>query len=159
MIRRAFAPLILTAIMVVIGLFGAAPAQAGDVGGDGDARTCANAYTVASTPLVGSRGPTKGKVIGQLELRWSWACHANWSRVVLYGKMYTSPVTIVQDVKAEGRSASSDDHQLQTGSAGTSAWTRYLRLANSQSTACVSTSVSSDFGTLNYHTVGARLCV
>lgn len=138
---------------------GSAHARADDRGGDGDPRNCANAYAVASRPITGSRGPTNGKVIGQLELRYSASCQANWSRVVLYGRMYSTPVTIEQEINSEGRSAQSSDFNLRTGTNGVSSWTRYLRLNNPQSRACVRTSVSSDFGTLNFHTNGANFCV
>lgn len=134
-------------------------ANAEDRGGDGDPRSCAGAYVAASRPIMGSRGPTAGKVIGQLELRYSPACQANWSRVVLYGRMYSTPVNIEQEIKAEGRAALSTDFNLRTGDAGVSSWSRYIRLNNPQSQACVRTSVSSDFGTLNFHTNGASECV
>ncbi|MEU4568967.1 hypothetical protein [Micromonospora sp. NPDC023956] len=96
--------------------------------------------------------------IGELQLRWSWSCHGNWSRVLMYGGMYSSPVTVEQIVESEGRRAGSLDHEVRTGSGGTSAWSPYLRLVNSQSTACVQAWLSSDFGTLNFHTNGARVC-
>lgn len=147
-----------TAALAYSGLASAAPAQAADYGGNGDPSTCANAYTVKSAPIYGSRGTTNGKVIGWLELRWSSACYGNWSRVVLYGGLYSSPVSVEQRIEAEGRAAGSNDFLGRIPSGGTSAWTPYLRLANSQSTACVYAWVSSDFNTLNYHTNGARLC-
>ncbi len=133
-------------------------ASAVDWGGNGNpATSCPNGYTVKSAPLVGTRGPTAGKVIGHVQLRWSWACGGNWSRVVLYGGMYTNSVTVEQIVESEGRRAGAYD-RVTPGSSGTSAWTPYLRLANSQSRACAQAWASSDFGTLNFHTVGARVC-
>lgn len=98
------------------------------MGGDGSPSSCKDPYTVASTPLYGERGPTRGEIIGHLELRWSNECHANWSRVILYGGMYSDPVTVEQNIWAEGRAA------------------------------CIQAWVSSDFGTPNFHTVGARFC-
>lgn len=135
------------------------PASAADSGGNGSPTTsCPNGYTVKSAPLVGTRGPTKGKVIGRLELRWSWACHGNWSRVVLFGNSgYSNTVNVEQIVQSEGRKASANDW-IRPGSAGASSWTPFIRLANSQSTACVQAWASSDFNTLNYHTIGARVC-
>lgn len=156
--RRALAGISTAAVLAFGGLASATPAHAADWGGNGDPSTCTNAITAASKPIYGTRGPTAGKVIGQLQLRWSWSCHGNWSRVVLYGGMYTSPVTIEQRIEAEGRSAGANDYNVKTGTGGTSAWTPYLRLANSQSTACAQVWLSSDFGTLNYHTNGARVC-
>jgi hypothetical protein len=157
-VTKALTGIGMAAVLAVGGLASAAPAQAADWGGNGDPSSCTDAQIAASKPIYGTRGPTAGKVIGQLQLRWSWACHGNWSRVVLYGGMYTSPVTIEQRIEAEGRSAGANDYNVRTGTAGTSAWTPYLRLSNSQSTACAQVWLSSDFGTLNYHTNGARVC-
>jgi hypothetical protein len=156
--RQITAVVLVCALNVAVAL-NSAVAQADDQGGDGDPRGCTDAYVAASRPINGERGPTSGKVIGQLELRYSASCQANWSRVVLYGGMYSSPVTVEQEVTAEGRDARSSDFNLRTGSSGVASWTRYLRLNNPQSQACVRTSVSSDFGTLNFHTVGADFCV
>jgi hypothetical protein len=155
--KAAAAAVVLTCTLGSLAI-GAAPAQAADWGGNGNSANCANPITVASTPIYGSRGRTAGLVIGQLQLRWSWACHGNWSRVVLYGGMYSSPVTIEQRVESEGRSAGATEYGVRTGSAGTSAWTPYVWLANSQSTACAQVWLSSDFDTLNFHTNGARVC-
>ncbi|MCM0621781.1 hypothetical protein [Nocardioides bruguierae] len=141
-------------------LFGlSSPASAADFGGNGNpATSCSNAYTVKSAPLVGSRGPTRGKVVGVLQLRWSWTCHGNWSRVVLYGNSgYSDTVNVEQIVESEGRRAGANDW-IRPGSSGASSWTPFIRLANSQSTACVQAWASSDFNTLNYHTIGARVC-
>lgn len=157
--RTVLASAVLTIAAVLMTVLGTAPAHATDSGGDGSPTGCANSYTVASRQIVGTRGVTAGKVIGYLELRWSSACYANWSRVVLLGGLYSSPVTVHQEVRAEGRTAMSDDYGIRTGTGGTTAWTRYLRLRNSASTACVTTSVSSDFNTLNFHTVGTSFCV
>lgn len=139
-------------------LLGTAPAQASSFGGDGDPSGCASPITVATAGVYGSRGHLAGLQIGQLQLRWSWSCHGNWSRVIMYGGMYASPVTVEQTVESEGRRAGSTDFNVRTGSGGTSAWSPYLRLANSQSTACVQVWLSSDFDTLNFHTNGARVC-
>jgi hypothetical protein len=143
---------------VVLPLVVTASAQATDTGGDGSPTGCAGAYTVASAPIYGQRGSTAGQVIGQLELRWSTSCYGNWARVVLYGGLYSSPVNVEQFVSAEGRTASAND-TFYVPAGGTTAWTPYLRLANSQSTACVQVSVSSDFDTLNYNSVGTSFCV
>ena len=146
------------ALGIVLPLLPATAAQAADWGGDGNPTSCSGGYTVASQTIYGSRGSLNGVAIGQLELRWSWACHANWGRVVLYGGMgYSDPVTIEQSISSEGRSAGANDY-LTVPSGGTSAWTPYLRLANSSSTACVTAHVSSNFGTLNFHTNGASFC-
>ena len=148
------------AILLTLGLgtIGAVSASAADWGGDGNpAAGCNNGFVVKSVPLVGQRGPTAGKVIGNVELRWSWACGGNWSRVVLYGGMYPNTVTVEQVVESEGRRAGAND-RVTPGSLGASSWTPFLRLANSQSTACAQAWVSSNFGTLNFHTVGARVC-
>jgi hypothetical protein len=149
----------LTAIVTIgtVVLMGAAPAQATDFGGDGSPTGCSNTSTVATAPIYGSRGHLAGLQIGELQLRWSWSCYGNWSRVVLYGGMYSSPVTVEQTVESEGRRAGANDFVI-TGSGGTSTWTPYIRLANSQSTACVQATLSSDFDTLNFHTNGAHLC-
>ncbi|WP_395640029.1 hypothetical protein [Pseudolysinimonas sp.] len=157
-IGRLKAALAVVALGVALPLMSASAAQATDWGGDGNPTGCSSPYTVASQTIYGSRGSLNGVAIGQLELRWSWGCYANWSRVVLYGGMgYSDPVTIRQEVYAEGRSAISED-VVTVPAGGTSAWTRYLHLANSSSTACVSGSVSSNFGTLNFHTNGTSFC-
>ena len=150
---------VITTVLVAAAatLVTAAPAHATDWGGDGDPTTCSSVSTVKTVPIYGSRGPTMGLQIGELQLRWSWGCYGNWSRVVLWGGMYTSSVTIEQSVSSEGRSANSADF-VYTGTGGTSAWTRYVHLANSSSTACVNATVSSDFGTPNFHTNGASFC-
>lgn len=132
-------------------------AQAVDSGGNGNPTSCAGAYTVKSAPIYGTRGVTKGKLIGWLELRWSASCKGNWARVVLIGGLYNSPVNVSQFVSSEGRTASAND-TFRVPRGGTSAWTPFVRLNNPASTACVEAYVSSDFGTLNYHTVGARFC-
>lgn len=126
-------------------------------GGDGSPSSCKDPYTVASTPLYGERGPTRGEIIGHLELRWSNECHANWSRVILYGGMYSDPVTVEQNIWAEGRAAGDTDF-IEIGKSGTSAHTPMLTLRDSRSAACIQAWVSSDFGTPNFHTVGARFC-
>lgn len=131
--------------------------SANDWGGDGDPSSCKDPYTVASTPLYGKRGPTRGEIIGHLELRWSNECHANWSRVILYGGMYSDPVTIEQNIQAETKAAGAMDF-VKIGKPGTSAHTPMLILNDSKSAACVQAWVSSDFGTPNFHTVGARFC-
>ncbi|MBW4701958.1 hypothetical protein [Micromonospora sp. RL09-050-HVF-A] len=161
---RRFGRALLAAVTAILAagtiiLTGAAAAQATDSGGDGSPTGCSQTSTVATVPIHGSRGALAGKAIGELQLRWSWSCHGNWSRVVLYGGMYSNPVTVEQVVESEGRRASAYDPNLLTGAGGTSAWSPYIRLANSQSTACVQAWLSSDFGTLNYHTNGARFCV
>lgn len=158
MIRRTITAAGVASALTTVALLGPAIARA-DQGGDGDPRSCSDAYVVASNPLTGERGPTRDKTIGYLELRWSGQCHANWARVILFGGMYSSPVTLEQEITVEGRTAKSGDYQIKTGKDGTSAWTPYVRLANSGSTACVAASASSDFDTLNFHTVGARFCV
>ncbi len=135
-------------------------AEAQDWGGNGSPTRCRGNWTVKSTPLYGKRGPTRGKVIGYLDIRWSNTCHGNWSRVRLWGGMYASSVTIEQVVRSEGKSAGAHDwfsaRQMKT--TGTHAWTPYVRLKSSRSIACVDAWVSSDFGTLNFHTTGARIC-
>ncbi len=146
------------AIAGLVAVVGATPAQASSFGGNGDPSGCANPINVATAPIYGSRGYLAGKKIGELQLRWSWSCYGNWSRVVMYGGMYSSPVTVEQIVESEGRRAGSTDFGVRTGTAGTTAWSPYLRLANSQSRACVQVWLSSDFGTLNFHTNGARVC-
>jgi hypothetical protein len=158
-VTKAVTGIGVAAVLAVGGLAAAAPAQAADWGGNGDPSACTNAYTVKSVPIYGSRGTTQGKVIGWLELRWSSSCYANWARVLLSGGLYSSPVAVEQSVRAEGRGAGANDNLGRLPAGGTSAWTPYLRLADSRSTACVSASVSSDFGTLNYHTNGASFCV
>lgn len=147
------------AALAIIGSipFTASPSAASDWGGDGSPTNCSNAYTVKSKAIYGSRGALKGKVIGSVQLRWSWGCHGNWSRVVLYGGMYSNRVTVEQQVRSEGRAAGAND-SVVPGSAGASAWTPYLRLKNSASRACAQAWVSSDFGTLNFHTNGAEVC-
>ena len=135
----------------------AVPAHATDWGGNGDPQTCASPITVATAGIYGSRGNLIGKKIGELQLRWSWSCYGNWARVVLYGGNYPNSVTVEQVVSSEGRSAGAND-VVVPGGGGATAWTPYLRLANSQSTACVQVWASSDFGTLNFHTNGAKVC-
>jgi hypothetical protein len=153
--RAAFLALVIAALAPMLV---ATPAQASDLGGNGSPTGCAGAYTVASKTIYGSRGITAGKPIGQLELRWSSSCYGNWARVVLYGGLYSSPVNVEQFVSAEGRTASAND-TFRVPSGGTTAWTPYVRLQNSRSQACVTAHVSSDFGTLNYHTNGASFCI
>jgi hypothetical protein len=65
--------------------------------------------------------------------------------------------TVEQIVESEGKRAGATDW-VTPGSGGATAWTRYVRLANSESPACVQAWLSSDFGTLNFHTNGARVC-
>ncbi|WP_328996182.1 hypothetical protein OG394_16165 [Kribbella sp. NBC_01245] len=160
-LRRSTRALIaaVTAILVVsaVTLTSAAPAHASDWGGDGTPSGCSSPITVATASIYGSRGNLAGKKIGELQLRWSWSCHGNWSRVIMYGGMYSSPVTAEQNIQSEGRAAGATDF-VSTGSGGRSAWSPYIRLANSQSTACAQAWLSSDFGTLNFHTNGARIC-
>lgn len=137
--RRAIA--LLAAIVALSGALAvgvaAPPAKAADWGGNGNPATaCPGGYTVAQRSLVDNRGRT----IGRLELRWAWSCHGNWSRVVIYGGLNTT-VTIGQSVHSEGRAAGADDRPY-AGASGTSAWSPYLRLANSNSRACVYTDVS-----------------
>lgn len=129
-------------------------------GGDGDPSGCASAYTVKSAPIYGQRGITAGKQIGVLELRYSAACRANWSRVTLYQQNFSgsNPILIQQDLNTEGRWTTSSDYDLSVRNGSVTAWGRYIRLNNVNSTACAQTWVSSNFGTLNYHTVGARVC-
>ncbi|MFB6720533.1 hypothetical protein ACFCV3_10250 [Kribbella sp. NPDC056345] len=148
-----------TAILVggVVSGVSVLPAHATDWGGNGDPSTCASPITVATAGIYGSRGHLIGKKIGELQLRWSWSCHGNWARVVLYGGNYPDTVTVDQVVESEGRRAGANN-VVHPGSGGATAWTPYIRLANSQSTACVQVSASSDFGTLNFHTNGARVC-
>lgn len=149
------------AAIALSGLTVASPAVAASSsyqGGDGDPSGCANAYTVASAPIHGKRGVTAGRQIGVLELRYSAACRANWSRVVLYRQSFASPVTIQQDLNTEGRWTTTSDFGLSVQSGSVTAWGRYIRLRNVNSKACVQAWVSSDFGTLNYHTVGASVC-
>lgn len=136
---------------------GMAPAQATDWGGDGDSAKCEQATTVVATPIYGSRGNLAGKKIAEVQLRWSPTCYGNWSRVVLDGNNYSDDVTVEQVVQSEGREARSVD-TVHPGSTGVTAWTKYLHLANSQSPACAQAWLSSNFGTLNYHTNGARVC-
>lgn len=145
------------AALVATFLVGGSAAQATDWGGDGSPTGCTDGYTVKSATIYGSRGTTKGKPIGHVELRWSWKCHANWSRVVLYGGLYNNLVTVEQRVEAEGRKAGAND-SVRPPAAGTTAWSPYLRLRNSQSRACAYATMSSDFGTLNFHTNGASVC-
>jgi hypothetical protein len=156
-LRRRTRVLAVTVVAAATTLVTAGPAHASDWGGDGDPTTCSNVITVKTAPIYGSRGPTAGKQIGELQLRWSWGCSGNWSRVVLWGGMYSSQVTVEQSVSAEGRSAGATNY-VYTGSGGTSAWTPYVRLANSSSTACVSATLSSDFDTLVFHSNGASFC-
>lgn len=145
------------AMVVATSVIAASPAQASDWGGDGDSATCSGAFTVVSTPIYGTRGNLIGKKIAELQMRWSWSCHGNWSRVVIDGGNYPNPVTVEQIVESEGKRAGALDF-VTPGNTGSIAWTRYVRLANSQSTACVQAWLSSDFGTPNFHTNGARVC-
>ncbi|NGY65354.1 hypothetical protein G7043_41320 [Lentzea sp. NEAU-D13] len=145
------------ALVAATSLMAAAPAQASDWGGDGDSATCDSPFTVVSTPIYGTRGNLIGKKIAELQMRWSWSCYGNWSRVVLDGGNYPDTVTVEQRVESEGKSAGALDW-VTPGSTGATAWIRYVRLANSQSPACVQAWLSSDFGTPNFHTNGARVC-
>lgn len=156
-VSASIAALAMTMLMNIIFIPQAFARSANDWGGDGDPSSCKDPYTVASTPLYGERGPTRGEIIGHLELRWSNECHANWSRVILYGGMYSDPVTIEQNIQAEGKAAGATDF-VEIEKPGTSAHTPMLILNNSKSAACVQAWVSSDFGTPNFHTVGARFC-
>ncbi|ALE05558.1 hypothetical protein AL755_08785 [Arthrobacter sp. ERGS1:01] len=146
------------------GVLSAVPAQAASstsFGGNGDPSGYSNAMTVESVKSVGiygQRGVTMGKEIGKLEIRWSLGCYGNWARVVLYSQSFPSPVTIEQTIAAEGRQAGSTAFGVSIRNTTASAWTPYLRLANSQSTACANAWLSSDFGTPNIHTVRAGLC-
>lgn len=143
------------------GVTAASPALAASSnyqGGDGDPSGCTNAYTVKSAPIYGQRGVTAGQKIGVLELRYSSTCRANWSRVVLYQQSFSSPILIQQDLNTEGRWTTTSDYGLSVRYGSVTAWGRYIRLQNVNSGACVQTWVSSNFGTLNYHTVGARVC-
>ena len=114
-------------------------------GGDGDPSGCANAYTVRSVPIYGQRGVTAGRQIGVLELRYSASCRANWSRVVLYQQTFSSPspILIRQDLNTEGRWTTTSDFGLSVQNGAVSAWGRYIRLKNVNSTACVQTWISS----------------
>lgn len=146
-------------VLTVVGV--AAPASAASTttqGGDGDPSGCAQAYTVRSAPIYGQRGVTKGKQIGVLDLRYSAACQANWSRVTLYQQNFTSPVLVQQDLNTEGKWTTTSTFGISLQGGAATAYGRYIRLANVNSQACVQTWISSDFGTLNYHTVGAQLC-
>lgn len=133
------------------------PAAARDWGGDGLPSNCGNSWTVKSVPIKGNKGRVNGQVIGYLELRWSEDCHANWSRVTLYGGLYSDNVTVEQTISSEGRSATSIDF-VHPGTSGTTTWTPMVRLTNRDSTACVSAWVSSDFGTPVFGTTGERFC-
>jgi len=155
--RRIVSVAVAAMIMSATALVAAAPASATDWGGNGSPTSCSGAYTVASQTIYGSRGKTAGQPIGQLELRWSSACYANWARVVLYGSLYSSPVNVEVSISAEGHSAGADD-TFYVPAGGTTDWTPYIRLANSASAACVTGSISSDFDTLNYHTNGTSFC-
>jgi hypothetical protein len=149
---------LVAAVTLLVSFVTAAPAHALDQGGDGDPMSCANAYTVKSAPIYGVRGPVKGVLLGYVEIRWSSPCGANWSRVIIYGSgAYSNWVTVDQEIDSEGRTAHSVD-TVKPGLSGSTTWTRYLRLQNSQSRACAYASLSSDFGTLNFHTVGASVC-
>jgi len=155
---RRRATILLTAVSAIaMVMTAAAPAHAIDWGGDGDSATCDSPFTVVSKPIYGSRGNLIGKKIAELQMRWSWSCHGNWSRVVLDGGNYPDMVTVEQVVESEGKNARSVD-SVTPGSGGATAWTRYVRLANSESYACVQAWLSSDFGTPNFHTNGARVC-
>ena len=143
---------------VAVGVLSGGAAQAATSGGDGDPSGCASPVTYASTPIYGSRGSLAGVKLGELQLRWSWSCYANWSRVVLYGNTNRSSVTVEQVVQVEGRSTSESDFQVATFAQGATRWTPYLRVASSASVTCAQAWVSSDFGTQNFHTNGARVC-
>ena len=96
--------------------------------------------------------------MGWVQLRWSNMCYANWSRVVLVGTgAYLNIVNVEQRITAEGRAAGAND-QVRPYPNGSITWTPYLRLANSSSYACAQAWLSSDFGTLNYHTNGGKVC-
>lgn len=154
-IARGF---VCVALVTAFGAVPATSASATDWGGDGNPNvSCPGGYTVKAANIYGTRGVTKGKIIGQVQLRWSSTCRGQWSRVVLYGGLYTNYVTIEQIVQSEGRTAGANDRVLH-GTAGNSTWTPYLRLADSRSRACAQAWVSSDFGTLNFHTNGAQVC-
>ncbi|MFH8252825.1 DUF2690 domain-containing protein [Microbacterium sp. B2969] len=158
---RAMMVGLLGVAIALSGVAVASPAVAASTsyqGGDGDPSTCTNAYTVKSAPIYGQRGVTAGKQIGVLELRYSSGCRANWSRVTLYQQSFTSPILIQQDLNTEGRWTTTSDYGLSVRYNPVTKWGRYIRLQNVNSTACVQTWISSDFGTLNYHTVGARVC-
>ena len=157
-VRRWITAALTSLAVIAASMVAASPAQATDWYGDGDPSGCANPYTVKSAPIYGTRGPTAGQLIGYVEIRWSWSCYANWTRVIVLGsRSYSNTVTVEEGIRAEGRSAISVDN-VRPGTAGTSAWTRYLRLRDSGSPACAYASLSSDFGTLNFHTVGASVC-
>ncbi len=133
-------------------------AQAADWGGNGSPTNCTDGYTVKQSPIYGSRGPTAGVLLGWVQLRWSDRCYANWSRVVLVGtSAYTQAVNVQQQVNSEGRAAGAND-LLRPYPNGAIAWSPYLRLANKTSPACAYAWLSSDFGTLNYHTNGGSVC-
>lgn len=133
-------------------------AQAADSGGNGSPTSCTDAYTVAQRAIYGTRGPTKGVLLGWVQLRWSNMCYANWSRVVLVGTgAYRNTVTVEQQVTSEGRAAGAYD-SVRPYPNGATTWTPYLRLANSSSPACAQAWLSSDFGTLNFHTNGGKVC-
>lgn len=155
---RAGVAAIAVAATMALPVAAAPPAQAADWGGDGNPVLCTDAYTVAQAPIYGTRGPVKGILLGWVQLRWSNRCWANWSRVVLQGTgAYSNRVTVEQRIEAEGRSAGANDtvRPLLNGSI---TWTPYLRLKSNLSVACAYGTLSSDFGTLNYHTVGGHVC-
>jgi len=134
------------------------PVAAADWGGNGSPTVCTDGYTVAQQPIYGTRGPTKGVLLGWVQLRWSNMCYANWSRVVLIGTgAYRDAVTVEQQIRAEGRAAGAND-LVRPYPNGSITWTPYLRLANSASYACAQAWLSSNFGTLNYHTNGGQVC-
>lgn len=154
-IRAVAASLVLAFSMALVS---APAAKAADWGGNGNPTACTDAYTVVQQPIYGVRGPTAGVLLGWVQLRWSNRCYANWSRVVLIGTgAYRNTVTVEQQITAEGRAAGATDW-VKPYPNGSTSWTPYLRLANSSSVACAQAWLSSDFGTLNFHTVGGRVC-
>ena len=150
------AALTLLSLTITAALF-SPQAAAREWGGDGLPSNCGNSWTVKSVPIKGNKGRVDGQIIGTLELRWSEDCHANWSRVTLYGGLYSDDVTVEQEIFSEGRSATSIDF-VHPGTSGTVTWTPMIRLENRDSTACVITWVSSDFGTPVFGTTGERFC-
>jgi hypothetical protein len=154
-IRALVASLVLTAALAVTNQ---PVAQAADWGGNGSPTACTDAYTVNQSPIYGVRGPTAGVLLGWAQLRWSNMCNANWSRVVLIGTgAYRNTVTVEQQINSEGRAAGATDW-VKPYPNGAITWTPYLRLANRNSVACARAWLSSDFGTLNFHTVGGQIC-
>lgn len=80
---RTIRAMVLVVTMAAAGLVGVASnASATDVGGNGNpAVSCPNGYTVKSANIYRSGTNT---VIGQVEIRWSWACSGNWTRTTSY---------------------------------------------------------------------------